>query len=282
MKADFWGPLAAELGVPARAAEDMHWDLGKENMASRAGVRPFSTSVPPSQVFPPAPYLHHGHSPLNFAQVPGNGQTTPMTFPQPSYSAGVVAGSTSLPSPGYRGPRDQSVDPMQAQGRLSPHQHPLSQQQYPFPNVGSAAAYRRPSDPGLAPFGFGRGTRQASASTPGAIVGSVSDSEVTTETLPALGSGTLRPPTPDGTEQGRSGSLPSLAEVVSGVPAPSYAGFVGGPPIERVPQELRKEEQIADEKSSEQPQSTEQEVRRQEQVRRQGVQHLECEEEAKK
>ena len=37
-----WRPLASELGVPWRAAEGMHWQLGEIEMARRAGVVPFS------------------------------------------------------------------------------------------------------------------------------------------------------------------------------------------------------------------------------------------------
>ncbi|MCJ1249671.1 hypothetical protein MMC30_006897 [Trapelia coarctata] len=51
-----WGTLAAELGIPWRAAEAMHWQLGEADMARRAGVVPFSlastsgpSSLPPGQ-----------------------------------------------------------------------------------------------------------------------------------------------------------------------------------------------------------------------------------------
>ena len=37
-----WAPLAAELGIPWRAAEAMHWQLGEVDIARRAGVTPFS------------------------------------------------------------------------------------------------------------------------------------------------------------------------------------------------------------------------------------------------
>ena len=40
-----WAPLATELGIPWRAAEAMHWQLGENEMARRAGVNPFSISV---------------------------------------------------------------------------------------------------------------------------------------------------------------------------------------------------------------------------------------------
>lgn len=36
-----WANVAKELGVPWRAAEAMHWLLGEQNMAHRAGSTPF-------------------------------------------------------------------------------------------------------------------------------------------------------------------------------------------------------------------------------------------------
>ena len=43
-KADMWSKIAEELSVPWRAAEAMHWQLGEQDMARRAGVTPFSLS----------------------------------------------------------------------------------------------------------------------------------------------------------------------------------------------------------------------------------------------
>ncbi|KAF4637520.1 hypothetical protein G7Y89_g548 [Cudoniella acicularis] len=43
-KPEMWSKVAEELGVPCRAAEAMHWQLGEADMASRAGVVPFSLS----------------------------------------------------------------------------------------------------------------------------------------------------------------------------------------------------------------------------------------------
>ncbi|MCJ1392723.1 hypothetical protein MMC18_005594 [Xylographa bjoerkii] len=42
LKPEMWTPLAIELGVPWRAAEGIHWQLGEAEMARRAGVVPFS------------------------------------------------------------------------------------------------------------------------------------------------------------------------------------------------------------------------------------------------
>jgi len=39
-----WSKIAGEMGVPWRAVEAMHWQLGEADMARRAGVIPFSLS----------------------------------------------------------------------------------------------------------------------------------------------------------------------------------------------------------------------------------------------
>src|SRR6266498_5961264 len=37
-----WSKVAEEMSIPWRAAEAMHWQLGEQEMARRAGVVPFS------------------------------------------------------------------------------------------------------------------------------------------------------------------------------------------------------------------------------------------------
>lgn len=39
-----WSKVAEEMAIPWRAAEAMHWQLGEQEMARRAGVVPFSLS----------------------------------------------------------------------------------------------------------------------------------------------------------------------------------------------------------------------------------------------
>ena len=46
LKEEMWAKLSAELGVPWRSAEAMHWKLGEENMAQRAGTKRFRFSTP--------------------------------------------------------------------------------------------------------------------------------------------------------------------------------------------------------------------------------------------
>ncbi|KAL4881512.1 hypothetical protein BJY04DRAFT_60549 [Aspergillus karnatakaensis] len=50
-KAEMWSKVAEEMAIPWRAAEAMHWQLGEQEMARRAGVVPFSLST--SAIDPP-------------------------------------------------------------------------------------------------------------------------------------------------------------------------------------------------------------------------------------
>ncbi|KAI0601859.1 hypothetical protein F4775DRAFT_356759 [Biscogniauxia sp. FL1348] len=44
-RSDMWQKVAEEMVIPWRAAEAMHWQLGEQEMARRAGVTPFSFSA---------------------------------------------------------------------------------------------------------------------------------------------------------------------------------------------------------------------------------------------
>ncbi|KAJ5984386.1 hypothetical protein N7481_006485 [Penicillium waksmanii] len=52
-KAEMWSKVAEEMAIPWRAAEAMHWQLGEQEMARRAGVVPFSLSS--TAINPPPP-----------------------------------------------------------------------------------------------------------------------------------------------------------------------------------------------------------------------------------
>jgi Myb-like DNA-binding domain len=43
-KSEMWAKVAEEMAVPWRAVEAMHWQLGEQDIARRAGVIPFSVS----------------------------------------------------------------------------------------------------------------------------------------------------------------------------------------------------------------------------------------------
>ena len=44
LKPEMWSQVAGEMKIPWRAAEAMHWQLGEEDIARRAGTVPFSIS----------------------------------------------------------------------------------------------------------------------------------------------------------------------------------------------------------------------------------------------
>ena len=61
-KQDMWSKIAEEMTLPWRAAEAMHWQMGEQEMACRAGVVAFSLSnnqsTPPSSL-PPRSHTRH-------------------------------------------------------------------------------------------------------------------------------------------------------------------------------------------------------------------------------
>ncbi|KAK4240288.1 snRNA-activating protein complex subunit 4 [Achaetomium macrosporum] len=202
-KPEMWQKVAEELQVPWRAAEAMHWQLGETEMARRAGVVPFSLN--------------------STTTVPQAPQRFPPTRHAHSQSQGSVPREHSgLPSPRYtRGP---PVPPM-------PPSAPPS-----TPTSGRTLSSRRESLPPRPSFGpplyeqAEYGYRPSSASTPGIGLAPI-------QTSNPFGSG-------QGPSQGgRGGTLPSLAELTTGVspystPAYSISGGVhsgtaspGGAPL---------------------------------------------------
>ena len=100
-----WGPLAAELSIPWRAAEAMHWQLGEADMARRAGVVPFSLAAggqampnqPPIGISPP----HH--------PGPGQYQMGPSGLGTPSSAYSGSSSHYPLADPGPMRGRGSSI-----------------------------------------------------------------------------------------------------------------------------------------------------------------------------
>lgn len=97
-KAEMWSKIAEEMAIPWRAAEAMHWQLGEQEMARRAGVVPFSLSS--SAIDPPATRTRRAST---SAPRPRKGSTSRVVPPQlPSLeelTAGVPAFAPTLPPP---------------------------------------------------------------------------------------------------------------------------------------------------------------------------------------
>jgi hypothetical protein len=87
-----WSKIAEEMGVPWRAVEAMHWQLGEADMARRAGVVPFSLSSvsvdAPSASHQSSPSRGHAHSQSARTIAPFS---TPTSVPPASPNAILTA-----------------------------------------------------------------------------------------------------------------------------------------------------------------------------------------------
>jgi hypothetical protein len=89
-KPEMWSKVAEEMAVPWRAAEAMHWQLGEQDMARRAGVTPFSLSSvtndtpPPGHLF--SPTLGHAHRQSHSSAVSATGSSTGSRYSRPTTS----------------------------------------------------------------------------------------------------------------------------------------------------------------------------------------------------
>ncbi|KKK12761.1 hypothetical protein P175DRAFT_0479372 [Aspergillus ochraceoroseus IBT 24754] len=91
-KAEMWSKVAEEMAIPWRAAEAMHWQLGEQEMARRAGVVPFSLSS--SAIDPPAPRARRASTSLSRPRKGSASRTIPPPPQLPSVeelTAGVPA-----------------------------------------------------------------------------------------------------------------------------------------------------------------------------------------------
>ena len=137
-----WAPLASELGIPWRAAEAMHWQLGENDMARRAGVTPFSLAGGVSSISGPGP----GPGPS-----PGLGPPPVVSGYQPGGSIGLPPGSLGEGIPGIMGgmarqdgSRGGGGLPGVAElesGRYAPAMQ--GRVRYPGPGVGEESSRRR-------------------------------------------------------------------------------------------------------------------------------------------
>ena len=139
-----WAPLASELGIPWRAAEAMHWQLGENDMARRAGVTPFSLAGGVSAMSGSGPGPGPGPS-------PGLGPPPVVSGYQPGGSIGLPPGSLGEGIPGIVGGMAMQ-DASRGGGGLpgvaeleSGRYAPLMQGRvrYPGPGVGEESSRRR-------------------------------------------------------------------------------------------------------------------------------------------
>ncbi|KAI9669909.1 MAG: hypothetical protein M1831_006945 [Alyxoria varia] len=120
---EMWEKVAKELNMPWRAAEDMHWQLGKHELAQRAGVTPFQAA---GETGSTSSAGSSSHIPTGYGAGGGGG-----------------SGSTTLTSTGYPPPH-QPILPRGPSKSTPPHlyqplphdfyQHPQYQRLEPAPH----------------------------------------------------------------------------------------------------------------------------------------------------
>lgn len=128
-KAEMWSKVAEEMAIPWRAAEAMHWQLGEQEMARRAGVVPFSLSS--AAIDPPTTRTRRAST--SFARprksstsraIPGHLPGLPTQLPSlEELTAGVPAYAPPAPPPprefyGVGRPPDMGIPPP---GLMGPH-----------------------------------------------------------------------------------------------------------------------------------------------------------------
>ncbi|KAK0639309.1 hypothetical protein B0T16DRAFT_241225 [Cercophora newfieldiana] len=94
-KPEMWAKVAEEMQVPWRAAEAMHWQLGENDMARRAGVVPFLLNMTGAEAQAPqrlSPTRGHHHS-----QSQGSIPRDVSGMPSPRYGRGP--GTPLIPPP---------------------------------------------------------------------------------------------------------------------------------------------------------------------------------------
>jgi hypothetical protein len=99
-----WSKVAEEMAIPWRAAEAMHWQLGEQEMARRAGVVPFSLSS--HAIDPPATRTRRASTSLARPRkssitraIPGHPGLAPQLPSLEELTAGVPAYAPAPPAP---------------------------------------------------------------------------------------------------------------------------------------------------------------------------------------
>src|SRR5271154_637393 len=113
-KADMWSKIAEEMSIPWRAAEAMHWQMGEQEMARRAGVTPFSltanSGLPfvPMTTLPPRSHMRSSSAAPRGTRDPVL-RTGPPQLPSVAELTSGLPAYATLPPPMYY-PRTTSSD----------------------------------------------------------------------------------------------------------------------------------------------------------------------------
>lgn len=141
-KPEMWAKVAEEMAIPWRAAEAMHWQLGEQDMARRAGVVPFALSAVTLENTQPRGHARgHSHS-HSQGSLPRDVMATPRAYgragpsvpppPPPSSSLAGRGGLAARKDPSAVPPPPPPPLPPQhaaMHAHAHTHAHPESHQQ---------------------------------------------------------------------------------------------------------------------------------------------------------
>ncbi|ODH46204.1 hypothetical protein GX48_07702 [Paracoccidioides brasiliensis] len=101
---EMWTKIADILGRSWRSAEAMHWQLGKQEMARRAGVKSFSLSNTTSEP-PQKPHRHRATTPRSRRDAGTRGVQGQQLPPVAELSAGAASSQSREHYPLRRSPK---------------------------------------------------------------------------------------------------------------------------------------------------------------------------------
>ncbi|KAH8655680.1 hypothetical protein BX600DRAFT_440176 [Xylariales sp. PMI_506] len=155
-KSEMWAKITEELAVPWRAAEAMHWQLGEQDMARRAGVTPFELSTAQQDgaggIQPPLPSLEEPE--VSIDSNPGLSQYAAHTLP-PKEDIRLPSGDWAPASIQASHPSQDSAQPAQPPANLpvltSPGKQVLRQTliHYKDNRHNELPPIQTPSEPGM-------------------------------------------------------------------------------------------------------------------------------------
>ena len=129
-KKDMWEQVAKELNMPWRAAEDMHWQMGKFELAHRAGVPPFTaaTAASSTQNQPNATSTGRFTSTM---KDPQRRATMPLATISPQHPPSGHASSSLLQPPGHQS-RTQQISYQSLTPSFAPPPHHQEDPEYRY------------------------------------------------------------------------------------------------------------------------------------------------------
>ncbi|KAL9058808.1 MAG: hypothetical protein Q9162_001532 [Coniocarpon cinnabarinum] len=239
LKGEIWEKISRELHMPWRAVEEMHWRMGRTELAQRAGVREFlatpdptgafsTTGVPITTSFIPSGSYPPGQPPyVSSPQALG----PPLPPPQQGYNSPLPPPPSHLPPGPPPPPPQQSLPPVSDPNRPPPPPPYVSRPHFP-----SHRSHRSASSH-ASPHFIPSHRPQRSGSDQGSPRRRALDgSRLTSASMPPIPFDPRRAPSPP--PMGPSSTLPPISRELSAPPSDAAPGPTL-PPVRLLQEEVR-------------------------------------------